>query len=353
MAAVYPGAVRAFTTKIDLEMTVFALHMNDVQDEIAAVQNVLGTNPQGAATGPATVGKRITDLETGKSATTHDHTNRLDVATHDIELRHTFGAAYGNPATPAPIVVGAAGSPGTGDNPAKEDHAHPLPSALALGATFLPPGMIVAYGGTTAPAGWVFCDGASLLRTTPNDALFAAIGVRYGAADGTHFNVPELRSRFPMGAATTGAAITTGGFADAQLPSHNHPGSSVSNGNADHGHYVDHTHGTGDSGNHSHSFYPGWSSGAEIVMVSVGGPNNWRIGDADDPVQGPFLTFGRAYDAGNHNHGNTGSMNGRTGTDGASGAANHGHGQTIALEGVSVTNRNLPPYQTVNYIIKL
>lgn len=62
----------------------------------------------------------------------------------------------------------------------------------------LPVGSIQMYAGSSAPSGWAFCDGSSYLRTDqPN--LFAAIGTAYGTVDGTHFSVPDLRSRVPVG----------------------------------------------------------------------------------------------------------------------------------------------------------
>ena len=62
----------------------------------------------------------------------------------------------------------------------------------------VPAGTIHAYGGTTAPAGYLMCDGTSYLRTD-YPSLFAAIGTAFGAADSTHFNVPDLRGRFLRG----------------------------------------------------------------------------------------------------------------------------------------------------------
>ncbi len=60
-----------------------------------------------------------------------------------------------------------------------------------------PAGTIIAYGGTTVPAGWVSCDGAKYARVGQYAALFAAIGVHWGYGDNaTTFNVPDLRGRF-------------------------------------------------------------------------------------------------------------------------------------------------------------
>jgi len=66
-------------------------------------------------------------------------------------------------------------------------------------ATVYPPtGSILAFGGAVAPTCYLLCDGASYLRTTWPE-LFAVIGTAYGAVDSTHFNVPDLRGRSPLG----------------------------------------------------------------------------------------------------------------------------------------------------------
>jgi microcystin-dependent protein len=59
-----------------------------------------------------------------------------------------------------------------------------------------PAGMISAFGNSTAPTGWLQCNGAAVSRTTYAD-LFTAIGTVYGTGDGsTTFNVPEIRGEF-------------------------------------------------------------------------------------------------------------------------------------------------------------
>ena len=67
----------------------------------------------------------------------------------------------------------------------------------------IPVGTIVAYGVAATPAGWLHCNGQSLLRAT-YPALFAAIGVLYGAGDdaGNTFAAPELRDKMLMGSGT-------------------------------------------------------------------------------------------------------------------------------------------------------
>lgn len=64
-----------------------------------------------------------------------------------------------------------------------------------------PIGSILPYGGTSAPSGWMICNGASLLRTDYAE-LFAVIGTAFGSADSTHFNIPDLRGEFLRGAGT-------------------------------------------------------------------------------------------------------------------------------------------------------
>ncbi|MFC9505394.1 hypothetical protein [Streptomyces sp. NPDC057002] len=45
MPAVYPMSIRSFTPKTDNVDTIFAAHVNDLQNEMAAVERTLGVNP--------------------------------------------------------------------------------------------------------------------------------------------------------------------------------------------------------------------------------------------------------------------------------------------------------------------
>lgn len=96
------------------------------------------------------------------------------------------------------------------------------------------PGMMIAYGGSSAPSNWLLCDGSTVSRTT-YAALFAVIGTTYGAGNGTTtFNVPDRRGRVSVGAGT-GSGLTnrvqgtTGGEEThslnvTELAGHTHPG---------------------------------------------------------------------------------------------------------------------------------
>jgi len=82
--------------------------------------------------------------------------------------------------------------------------------AAAVTALITPSGMITPYGGTSAPTGWLLCNGASVSRTTYAD-LFTVVSTAFGDgslnADGsssgngssTHFNLPDARGRFIRG----------------------------------------------------------------------------------------------------------------------------------------------------------
>ena len=62
-----------------------------------------------------------------------------------------------------------------------------------------PIGAMQAYGGDTAPEGWLICDGSLVSRTTYSE-LFAVIGETYGAGDGsTTFGLPNLNGRVIIG----------------------------------------------------------------------------------------------------------------------------------------------------------
>ncbi|WP_299949065.1 phage tail protein [uncultured Ruegeria sp.] len=65
----------------------------------------------------------------------------------------------------------------------------------ALGLT----GALMPFAMSTAPTGWLECDGSAVSRTT-YAALFTAIGTTYGTGDGsTTFNLPDYRGEFIRG----------------------------------------------------------------------------------------------------------------------------------------------------------
>lgn len=68
----------------------------------------------------------------------------------------------------------------------------------------VPIGAMMAYGGPTAPTGWLLCYGQAVSRTT-YAKLFAVIGTAYGVGDGSStFNLPDKRGRASIGADNMG-----------------------------------------------------------------------------------------------------------------------------------------------------
>jgi microcystin-dependent protein len=58
-------------------------------------------------------------------------------------------------------------------------------------------GEIRMFAGNFAPAGWAFCNGATL-PIAENDTLFTLIGTTYGGDGQETFNLPDLQGRVPV-----------------------------------------------------------------------------------------------------------------------------------------------------------
>jgi microcystin-dependent protein len=95
-----------------------------------------------------------------------------------------------------------------------------------------PIGVMYMYAGDTAPTNWMICQGQALSRST-YATLFSIIGIRFGAGDTTTtFNLPDMRSRLPVGANPgggngphwQGGPGQVFGQAAAVLAPHTHPG---------------------------------------------------------------------------------------------------------------------------------
>jgi microcystin-dependent protein len=72
-------------------------------------------------------------------------------------------------------------------------------------------GTVLQFAGATRPAGWLFCLGQAVSRTT-YASLFTALGTTYGSGDGsTTFNVPDCRGRTAYGLDNGAARITVAG----------------------------------------------------------------------------------------------------------------------------------------------
>ena len=92
----------------------------------------------------------------------------------------------------------------------------------------MPIGSIVMWPSDTAPDGWLLCDGTAYKRNDYAN-LFNVIGNKYnnGVVLFDRFKVPNLQSRFPLGASSVYSLGDTGGEKEVTLtkekiPSHNH-----------------------------------------------------------------------------------------------------------------------------------
>jgi len=88
-----------------------------------------------------------------------------------------------------------------------------------------PAGIIVPFGGDVVPSGYLDCNGAAVSRTG-KARLFAAIGTKWGAGDGsTTFNVPNLNDgsylKGSLNAGTKGGAVLPSLYA-ASAGAHTH-----------------------------------------------------------------------------------------------------------------------------------
>ena len=94
-------------------------------------------------------------------------------------------------------------------------------------------GTILPTVATSAPSGWLLCDGTAVSRTEYSN-LYNLVGTTFGAGNGTTtFNLPDLSGRSIIGVGT-GSGLTarnrgdTGGaenhtLTEAQIPLHGHP----------------------------------------------------------------------------------------------------------------------------------
>jgi microcystin-dependent protein len=217
-------------------------------------------------------------------------------------------------------------------------------------ATVTPIGAVSAYAGNAAPTNWLKCDGASLVRAT-YPALYGVIGTTYGSNDSLTFSLPDLAGRMVVcldpSDSSFNARGDTSGWKDAIVGTH--------------------THGM----DHEHTVNPAAFNIAAPPAVgggygTQGDPTGWPV-DLGGGVSG--VIYGEAAALRQMSlvtHPGTGfhfssspigwwnrtmtinvpstatTANTKATTDNAGGTN----------PGTTVTNRNLPPYFTLNFIIK-
>lgn len=120
-----------------------------------------------------------------------------------------------SPVVPTPSAPGHAATKTYVDN---------LIASIIASLTF-PSGAVLPFARSTAPSGWLVCDGSAVSRSA-YPSLWAAIGAIFGAGDGaTTFNLPDLRGEFVRGwDAGRGADLwrTFGSFQADDFRAHTH-----------------------------------------------------------------------------------------------------------------------------------
>lgn len=92
----------------------------------------------------------------------------------------------------------------------------PVESVDVVGNVVMcPVGAVIPFAGSTAPDGWLLCDGSAVSRSD-YARLYAVISTTYGTGDGsTTFNVPDMQGRVAVGkddmSGTAAGRITSGG----------------------------------------------------------------------------------------------------------------------------------------------
>ena len=230
----------------------------------------------------------------------------------------------------------------------------------SVGAS-MPAGAIQMYGGSTAPTGYLLCNGGAVSRAS-YASLFAVIGTTYGSGDGaTTFNVPDLRQKFPLGKAASGtgnALGATGGAIDHDhsVPAHYHGKGTLAIGSSGtHTTSISHNHAAftsgDDSPDHTHTFTqrdntttplttgtPASSSGSGTDRQSVA--TSGTSTRHQHTIDVPNFT-GNSSSNGAHSHAN-GDFSGNVG---ATGSGTSG-------DAAMTSGTNNPPFLVVNYIIK-
>jgi microcystin-dependent protein len=265
-----------------------------------------------------------------------------------------------------------------GTPPTLPAHAAPKSYVDAL----LPVGMMMAFGGPVAPAGWALCDGAQKNKTDPAFvALFNTIGYAFGGS-GDLFNLPDTRGRVAVGFLGGDASFGVMGAKnamtarDATLPTHSHVVNNHNHSGAttvvdtnhlhdlqNHQHYVQHSHDSNVRRGYdiAHANIPaGQGVGGAWARTNT----TWQSGGAplefslrETAVLNDTLPGGGHQQTTNANRDNTdGPSINNTGWMDRTNVHSHGvYGEAPGTNnaGVAATNANLPPYIVVNHIIRI
>lgn len=98
-------------------------------------------------------------------------------------------------------AIQANGPDSTVATPTDSTYWSQIPTYADL-SDLMPTGVVLPFGGSTVPNGWLLANGAAASRSG-KARLFSVYGTTFGAGDGsTTFNLPDLRDRYIIGVNT-------------------------------------------------------------------------------------------------------------------------------------------------------
>lgn len=220
----------------------------------------------------------------------------------------------------------------------------------------VPPGVVSPYAGSSAPSGWLLCDGSTKSQTT-YAALYAVIGATYntGSEGAGNFRLPNMKGKVPVGldsaqtefdvlGETGGAKTVTLTAAESGLPAHSHDNTASASTAAAHTHSIDHSHTASSNtvGDHAHGVNARPDDATSTGSYFISAEQTTQVVQVAD-------TAG----AGSHSH--TITIPAYTGSSGSAGSHTHTITMTnasVAAASASSAHQNMPPYLVLNYIIK-
>jgi len=219
----------------------------------------------------------------------------------------------------------------------------------------IPTGTVTQFAGSSAPTGYLLCQGQSLSTTTFGN-LFNVIGYTYGGS-GSSFLLPNLQNRIPVGKGPDAEFDTlgeTGGakthtLTTAEMPSHTHTQDSHNHTQNSHNHTQNSHNHSQNSHNHSQNQHnhPVPANGSVYVTNGTGDSGEAGIITGGGGYGLSSATFTTAT-----NNATTATNQAATATNIATTATNIATTATNQNTGGGGAHNNLQPYIVLNYIIK-
>lgn len=232
-----------------------------------------------------------------------------------------------------------------------------------------PSGVINMWATSSAPTGWLLCDGTAVSRTV-YASLFAVLGTTYGVGDGsTTFNLPNFKGRVPVGLDSAqvefdalgevgGAKTHT--LLTAEMPSHTHTQDSHNHTQNSHNHTQDAHNHTQDAHDHLNYYMTGTGGSHSHTYDKATSGNVLRASGTLNTSPAVTNTSTNTSTAAAHDHSsiaytltNTATNQATTATNQATTATNQATTATNQNTGGGGAHNNLQPYIVLNYIIKV